>query len=271
MTVDRFPPELTRERVRKQWDAPGGPAGAGSITIARLGGDVTFWGQRGADMSGEQMKSILSREGIDTTCFRAIDGAQSPRCEVFIRPDGERFLFPYAGYGLPTESEWLPLERIESAGVLLLDGRWPQAAVRAAGKARECGIPVVFDLHSTTDYDWELAELATHTISDEEMAGLSGGIDAMLERLGGPGKWPAVTVGARGVIHRGGRFPAFDVKVVDSTGAGDVFHGAFAWALAEGMTELEALPWATAAAALRCSLGDIPNRAQVEHLLEQRV
>ena len=269
MTVDEFPPKLHRERVWKQWEAPGGPAGAASITIARLGGQASFWGQRGGDTAGERMEAILSGEGIDTTYFRAFDGAQSPRCEVFIRPDGERYLFPYSGEGLPTESDWLPLDLVESAGAVLLDGRWPQAAVRLARKARDCGVPVVFDLHSATDYDWELAELATHTIADEEMAEQVGGVESMLARLDGPGKWPAVTVGERGVINRGGSFPAFEVEVLDSTGAGDVFHGAFAWALTQGMSEVEALPWASAAAALRCKLGDVPRLDQVAGLLEE--
>jgi sulfofructose kinase len=76
-----------------------------------------------------------------------------------------------------------------------------------------------------------------------------------------------VTLGASGLVHPGGRLPAFHVEARDTTGAGDIFHGAFALAVAEGRTVGEALVFASAAAAVRCATGRLPARAAVEELL----
>jgi sulfofructose kinase len=79
--------------------------------------------------------------------------------------------------------------------------------------------------------------------------------------------WGAVTLGSAGVIHAGGRVPAFPVAARDTTGAGDVFHGAFALALVEGCSTDAALVFASAAAAARCESGCLPDRATVEGML----
>jgi sulfofructose kinase len=150
-----------------------------------------------------------------------------------------------------------------------MDWRWPEAARLVATAARSAGVPVVLDLDRDVPAAWELAAVATHTIADSTLSEAYGGPARLLDRLTAMGTWAAVTAGREGVIHRGGRVPAFAITVRDSTGAGDVFHAAFALALAEGRSEREAMVFASAAAALRCERGDVPFRAHVAAMLER--
>lgn len=132
-------------------------------------------------------------------------------------------------------------------------------------------IPAVVDLDVNTPGWWELARAATHVIADEEFAQSAGGVEALLDRFEKDGMWGAVTMGERGVVAVGsGRTAAFELPVRDTTGAGDVFHGAFTLALTEGQDEVEALRFASAAAALRCNLAEVPQREDVLRLLEGR-
>jgi len=122
----------------------------------------------------------------------------------------------------------------------------------------------VLDLDHDRPEAWELVPRVSHAVASEELARQLGGVEALLGRIPG---WAAVTLGAEGVRYRGGQIPAFRVEVRDSTGAGDVYHGAFALGLAEGMGEEGALRFAAAVAALHVRDGEPPRRAEVEALL----
>jgi sulfofructose kinase len=248
----------------------GGPGAVGAVAVARMGGQAMLFGRRGDDPVGEQVEARLRAEGIDTSAVRAFPGARTPVSGILIAPDGERHIFPYPGGRLPDDAAWLPLDALESAGAVLVDARWEAGAEKLAGAARRHELPVVLDLDHDTRESWRLATLATHVIVDEELSTACGGADAVLKRVSDLGVWGAVTLGDAGVAFPGGRLPAFRVAAQDTTGAGDVFHGAFALALAEGQDEGYAITFASAAAALRCALGEVPTRRDVIRLLEGR-
>ena len=258
LVVERFPPKQHRETALKRYDALGGPASVGAVAVARLGGTASFWGRRGSDPAGERIAGLLTAYGVDTAGYRAFPGT-SPTCEVFIPPDGERYLFPYLGDGMPPSADWIPDSAIDRADAVLIDGRWPEGGMRVAARAAARGIPIVHDFDQDRPEIWEIAGRSTHAIADEDMAKAVGGTDALLRRIGDLGVWGAVTLGPRGVAYQGGRVPSFPVTVTDSTGAGDVFHGAFALALAQGSGEKEAMRFACAAGALHCHFGRVPN------------
>lgn len=238
----------------------------GAVAVVRLGGSASFWGRRGNDPAGHRIATLLEAQQVDISGYREFPGT-SPTCEVFICPDGERYLFPYLGDGLPSEPAWIPDEVIDRADAILIDGRWPEGGMRVATRAGQRGLPVVHDFDQDRPEIWEIARKATHVIADEDLAITHGGVRALLDKIEALGVWGAVTLGERGVAWRGGQVPAFSVPVVDSTGAGDVFHGAFALAMAQGRSELEAIQFGCAAGALHCKMGRVPNLEEVKQLL----
>lgn len=269
LCVERFPPKQRREPASKRWDALGGPATVGAVAVRRLGGTASFWGRRGDDPPGERITALLLDEGVDVAGYRVFPGT-TPTCEVFIRPDGERFLFPYYGDGMPAQADWIPDTAVDAADAVLVDGRWAEGAVRVAQRAALRDIPVVHDFDQDRPEIWDVARHATHVIADEDLAKAHGGVGSLLAKIERLGVWGAVTLGERGVAFAGGRAPAFPVEVLDSTGAGDVFHGAFALAMAQGRGELDAVRFGCAAGALHCRFGRVPHLAEVDGLLNRR-
>ena len=268
LCVDRFPPKQHRENATKRWDALGGPASVGAVAVVRLGGTASFFSRRGDDLAGQRIEQLLADAGVGTQGYREFPGT-TPTCEVFIEPSGERYLFPYLGDGMPADASWIPDAEIRRADAVLIDGRWPEGGMRVATQARERSIPAVHDLDQDRPEIWEIAKVASHVIADEDLALRCGGVGALLGRIGGYGAWGAVTLGERGVACEGAQVPGFPVTVSDSTGAGDVFHGAFALALAQGRDELDALRFGCAAGALLCKFGRVPFLAEVEELLAE--
>ncbi len=267
--VKVFPPPRRRTRASAYRQDLGGPAAVAALAVCRLGGQAAFLGRRGDDDAGGRIEALLRGAGVETSQFRAFHGATTPVSAVVIAPDGERHIFHHPGDNLPADAGWLDLRILDDARVVLIDGRWPEGAQTVAAAARDRGLPVVLDLDMASANRWDLIGLATHVIADQEVADAHGGAGALIAQIESRGAWGAVTVSDQGVIHRHGHLPAYAVEVRDSTGAGDVFHGAFALALAEGRTELEALPFAAAAGALRCMLAAVPDRAQVERLMRE--
>lgn len=268
--ASRFPPVRARTPVTAYRLDLGGPGAVGAVAVARLGGDAVLFGRRGGDSVGEEVEARLRAEGIDTSALRAFPGASTPVSGILIALGGERHIFPYLGDRLPDDAAWLPFDALESADAVLVDVRWEAGTATLAEAARRRDLPVVLDLDQDTSEGWRLANLATHVIADEELSTACGGVDAVLKRISGLGVWGAVTLGDAGVVFPGGRLPAFRVAARDTTGAGDVFHGAFALALAEGQDEGYAITFASAAAAQRCALGEVPTRRHVIRLLETR-
>jgi len=233
----------------------------------RVGGGASFWSGGGDDLAGERIEQLLSEAGVETSGYRKFPGT-TPTCEVFIEPGGERYLFPYLGDGMPAGADWIPHSAIDLADAVLIDGRWPEGGMRVVTCARERGIPCVHDLDQDRPEIWEIAKVASHVIADEDLALKCGGVEAMLRRIEGFGAWAAVTLGERGVAHSGGRVPPVPVTVTDSTGAGDVFHGAFALAMAQGRSEHYAMRFGCIAGALLCKLGRVPYLSEVAELLD---
>jgi sugar/nucleoside kinase (ribokinase family) len=180
----------------------------------------------------------------------------------------------------------LELERLDEAKCLLVDGMFPRAAVEAAQYARKRGIPVVADLGNVEGRQRELVSLVDFLVTNEDcarrVAGGPTGLDdperaCKLMLAMGP-RAVVATLGARGSVYGEGdrieRQPAFTVPVVDTTGAGDCFHGAFCVGVVRGWGLGETVRFASAAAALKCQrLGGragLPTMTEVEAFLRER-
>lgn len=264
--VEEWPPAGGRTPATAWVEDLGGSGAVAAAAIVRLGGAACFIGRRGDDVAGERAAAFLHAGGVDTRNFITDPSATTAVSSIVVVPGGERFIFAYPGEGLRDDPGWVPVEALDGADAVLVDTRFPRAGAALAAAARTRGIPVVMDLDVDAEERWALAGAATHVIADEDLARRAGGVEPLLARLHAAGVWGAVTLGAGGVVHRHGRVPAFKVRAHDTTGAGDVFHGAFALGLAEGQDPETALTFASAAAALRCAMGDIPDRTAVDRL-----
>lgn len=260
--ADRLPDAgLSKVRARQFVTAGGGMAATAAVTVARLGGTARFWGRAGDDPAGHVMRDELAAEGVDTGGFRLFPEARSSASGVFVDGEGERHIINFRGHGLPDATDWLPLGKIASAAAVLSDPRWPEGTEAAFAAARRAGVPTVLDAEvADADVFERLLPLTDHAIfSEPALAGFAGpDIDTALRRIETHGcRISAVTLGERGVEWREGgeprRLPAFAVAVIDTNGAGDVFHGAYAFAIGSGMKVGEAMAFASAAAALKCA------------------
>ena len=264
-------------------EAGGGPAASAAVTVARLGGSVALWSRVGDDPAGRVILDGLVEEGVDVTCVRRCPGAHSVTASVLVDDAGERSIITHLDPALPADPSWLPLAMLSKAGCVLSDCRWPEAAATVLRTAAVAGIPSVLDADAVPDPARAriLLALATHVIFSAPGLAQATGVATPEEGLRAasafaPG-WLAVTLGAEGALSLEGqharRWPAYPVAVVDTTGAGDVFHGAFALALAEQQPLAEAMRFAAAAAALKCARpggrAGIPARDHLVKLLRE--
>jgi sulfofructose kinase len=280
--VDSWPAYSGKIAAHGFTQSGGGMAANAASAIARLGGEAVFWGPTGEDPVADAIRESLIHEGVDVHGLRRFAGRTSSHSAVIVDQRGERLVVGYRGSALQAPADWLPLEQIRGAAALLADVRWPDGALVALRAARNAGIPAVLDAEIAPVQTIELlAAAANHVIFSER--GLeaccgrdsAAGLRGMLEH---GALMAAVTRGAAGVdwVEASGpgkllHCPAFPVDTVDTLGAGDVFHGAYTLALAEGRLIGEAIRFAAAAAAIKCSRpggrSGTPNRSEVETFL----
>jgi sulfofructose kinase len=283
LAVERLPCGGGKHRARDHVEVGGGQAASGAVTVARLGGRAAWWGRVGDDPLGARILDDLEAEGVDVSGARQVPGAHSQTAFVVVDRAGERQIVSHVDPGLDADPGFLPLDQLDQADVVLVDARWPEGSAAVLQAARAVGLATVLDAEETADNTVsELAPLATHVIfSEPGLEQLTGTGDPAaglrMARELGP-RLVAVTRGAGGCLWLDEGMlrhtPAFEVDVVDTLGAGDVFHGAFALALAEGLLIAAGLRLASAAAALKCTrfggrLG-IPSRGQAEALLREQ-
>ena len=280
-TVERYPEWDEKVGMKRLVRQGGGLIGTASYAIGRLGARVALAGTWGDDEGGAHNRRELSGVGVDLTGVHEIPGTATAFAFCVIEEaTGRRTIFYRHGTAGTYDPAWLDREAIARSGALLVNAAHPQAAEEALRVARAAGVPSVVDAEGrrreedrlVTDCDYlvpsrEFALQSTGE-SDPERAArrlLEGGPRAVVVTLGDQG---SIGVTAEETVHQ----PAFEVPVVDTTGCGDVYHGAFALAVAEGEDLAAAMRSASAVAALKCrELGGragCPTREEVEGLLE---
>ncbi|MDQ0395533.1 PfkB family carbohydrate kinase [Labrys monachus] len=256
----------------------GGLAANAAVAVARLGGEAVLMVRLGDDATGRDIVEGLEAFGVDCALIRRIPGLTSPLSAIFVDAAGERLIVTYTDDALPQEPAWLPEALPDGTDAVMGDIRWEAAALRLFALARQAGCPGVLDVDSAPDSP-ALLQAATHVAyshqAAREMTGREDPAAALAELAAGAPNWQAVTHGPRGTwFTADGRIehiPAFRVEVVDTLAAGDTYHGALALALGEGMGAPEAVRFASAAAAIKCTrfggrLG-IPEREEVDRFL----
>lgn len=240
----------------------GGMAANASVAVARLGGEAHYWGRVGDDTLGDRILAELAREQVDVSVVRRVPDCVSPSAAILIADDGERLLCTYNDPKLGADPSWLPLDQVAGFDAVMADVRWPAGAAAVLDAARSAGKLAIFDGDvGPVDALLDLARRATHVAFSEPGLARATGTAAPGEGLRRMARetraWLGVTLGPEGYLWRDGdnerHVPAPSIKAVDTLGAGDVWHGAFTLALAEGMDITNAARFANVAAALKCT------------------
>jgi sugar/nucleoside kinase (ribokinase family) len=255
------------------------PGVAVSLRAAhRLGCRTRAAGSHGADLLGQLARNALREAGIDVELLRAV-GTSS--CEIVTVAGDGVLRARYPG----DRGEPVPVDvgaTILGASALLIDGSAPADQLRAGEAARAAKIPVIFDVSDLRDGTSELVSVADILIASEraasELAPRGELTDALDEILALGPRAVVITLGEKGAIGRHGeqviRCPAFPAEVLDTYGAGAVFHGAFAAALLSGLPFGRCMELAAAAAALSLRelgpWGALPTRDDVLALVKTR-
>jgi len=285
--VDRYPPADSKVEVRRRQRQCGGLTGTALVAAARLGARCAYVGMLGDDELSRIVLENFAREGIDTAhCVRRPDARPGHSVIIVDLATKTRTIFSHVAGFMGPDPRLPEAGQIRAASVLLVDHHGLEGTIRAARIARAAGVRVVADFERDPGPPFaELLGLVDHLVISERFArALTGRPDApsaaqalwtadreaVVITCGASGCWYLGEEAAKGPHH----CPAFSVEVVDTTGCGDVFHGAYAAALAEWQGLSERVRFASGAAALKAThaggQAGIPGRSVVERFLADR-
>src|ERR1700716_3801914 len=280
--VSGVPARGSKENATHFDEICGGNALNAAIGIVRLGGRASVCGPMGdaREAASRFIFDKLAHEGIETKHIVRMPGLVTPISAVLVDPSGERTIVTFRDPEL-----WkvhLPLTEalLDDCAAILTESRCAEFCTDLCAEARRRGIPVVVDVDRAMSLREGLLNASSHLVFSSEALQSTAGIADDGEALKNIAKltpsFLAGTQGAQGTLWLDEnqtlqRTPAFPVHTVDTLGAGDVFHGAFALAITEKQDIPSALRFASAAAALKCTrFGGAfaaPQRAEVQELL----
>jgi sugar/nucleoside kinase (ribokinase family) len=295
--------ESTSDKTQPRTDTPelhgGGTGGNSAVAISRLNVPVGFIGTVGDDGYGRWSVNNLKAEGVDTSYLQLDDQAFTSIVMAVIRPDGERSLFvwPESG-GAHTKLSpdairadmFQSVSWLHTTGLCLREEPVRTAQIKAMRLAREAGVTVSLDMNlrlETWGWDQSLRETFEKAISFADII-FGSGADEILPYTGEdsiPNAAKKLSASKRTVIARLGsdgalvvgpgevfNYPAFQVEVVDTLGAGDAFNGGFICASLEGQNLLESVCWGNAVAGMKISKKGaraLPSRKDLIQFLDQ--
>ncbi len=259
-------------RIPKLADAPrgaralevlaqgGGVASTAAVCARKLGAEVELWTRVGKDRSGEFVMEEFRGYGLDLSQSRVVEGAETAVSTVLVEEGtGERVFLYRPARGLE-DAEEPDYSRLDRAQCLLVDGRWKDVCEKAVERVRALDIPVVCDVGHLAPHERWITEKSTYPVLARAVAeGYGDGSQSEAARalLAGGALAVVVTLGEEGSVlytpDGEERVSAFRVDVIDTTGAGDVFHGAFAFGVARGLSPRECVLLATGASAMKCT------------------
>ena len=258
-----YPQEDTKQKAVSITQCGGGPCTTGLVAAAKLGAVCAYIGNVSADATGEFLVKDLADYGVDVSMTKAIPNTTGFRSCIWLADDRatrtcvfDRGNVPGATLG---EQE---IAAIRDAQLLMVDGNDLEAAVFAAKIARQSGTTVLYDAGGLYPNVEKLLEQTDILIPSEEFACKHTGESsadraAMILFQQYQPKVVVVTQGKEGGVLYDGthltHYPAFPVDAVDTNGSGDVFHGAFAFALTKGWDYLHCCVFSSAVSALKCT------------------
>ncbi len=259
--LDDLPKEGGKYIAKDYTEVGGGPAATAAVAAAKLGAEVDFIGRVGDDDTGRRLLAELESLGVNTRYTRVVKGARSSQSAVLVDASGERVIANYPSADLPATADWLKEIDFSQWDSVLADVRWHEGAKQAFTLARQQGVPTVLDADVTPQDIAELVALSDHAAFSapglKRLTRIDNPLDALKKAQTLTNGHVYVTQGREGCywLEKGElcHQPGYAVEVVDTTGAGDVFHGALALSLAQQMPSSEAVRFASAVAALKCT------------------
>ena len=280
----RVPARGSKENANHFEEICGGNSLNAAIGIVRLGGRASICGPMGdsGETASRYIVEHLAHEGIDTRHLIHMRGRVTPLSAIMIDPTGERTIITYRDPAL-WEVKLPPAEiLLNDCDAILTESRCAEFCTDLCAEAVRRGIPVIVDVDRAMSLSEGLLTASTHLVFSseplQETAGLGDEGEALKKIAKLTPSFLAATRGPRGTIWLDAQgelqeTAAFPVHTVDTLGAGDIFHGGFALAITEKQALEEALRFASAAAALKCTrFGGAfaaPQRLEVEQLLRQ--
>jgi sulfofructose kinase len=279
IVVPRHPERGSKVESASVSVLPGGQVASAVIACQRWGLRTRYVGKLGDDGAAALHRQEFANAGVETQIVTA-EGCASQQAFILVDPQGERTVLWRREEELALQPSELQREWVVSARALLVDGYDTEAATTAAGWAREAGLPVVADFDDAyPGIEGLIENVDCLIVSRDFPSRLCRETDLrkslpLLQRRFGCGL-TAATLGTDGVLAWDGKqfhyACAYRVPVVDTTGAGDIFHAGFIYGLLQGWPLQRQLDFACAAAALNCTAtgarGGIRPVGEVETLM----
>jgi sulfofructose kinase len=280
ISLSNYPAPGSKIEYHRQTVLPGGQAASTVIACQHWGMRTRYVGTLGDDDAAQIHHQAFARSGVETEIV-TVTGAPSAHSVILVDGAGERTVLAKRDQRLVLKPVDLDREWIVSANALHVDGYDTAAATQAAVWARAAGIPVIADLDEIYPGVEELIENIDYMIVSRDFPGrlmrennLEMALRQMMARFGC--RLAAATLGEEGVLVWDGKQllhrNAYRVPVVDTTGAGDIFHAGFIYGLHRGWPLSKQLDFACAAAALNCSglgaRGNIQTLDAIEDLMK---
>ena len=261
--LNKFPTEDTKQRAESVTEAGGGPCGTGLVAAAKLGASCAYIGNCSDDSAGRFLRGDFEKYGVDTACMTPVKGTNAFCSCIWLSDEtASRTCVFHRGTVPPTAIGEKEKAAIADAEILLVDGNDLDAAVCGAEIAKEQGTMVLYDAGGLYPNVERLLRLTDILIPSEEFAlGHTGEETAeaaakKLFAMYSP-RVVVITQGKKGGILFDGEtvttYPAFSVDAVDSNGSGDVFHGAFAYAVTRGWDYRKCCVFSSAVSAVKCT------------------
>ena len=277
--VPQYPAAGTKVAFHSADVLPGGQVASAIVACQSWGLKTRYVGKVGDDPAAALHRAEFARAGVEAHLLVA-PGCPSQQAFILVDDTGERTVLWKRDERLTLQPEELQRDWIINARALHVDGHDTAAAAVAAGWARAAGVPVVADLDELYPGVEALLKRLDYLIASRDIPGrlmsepdLRKSLPALQQRYGC--RLAAATLGHEGVLAWDGtRFyyaPAYRVEVVDTTGAGDIFHAGFIYGLLQGWPLQRQLEFACAAAALNCTghgaRGGIQPVVNIENLM----
>ena len=257
--LERYPLEDTKEEAKALFIQGGGPVATALVSLSRLGVETEFSGVVSNDDAGRLIIKGLEDEGVGTRSVKVRKGGASQTAFIVVNgKTGSRTILWKRPTVRPLKATEVSAAFLKGADCLLLDGLMKDASLKAASIARRFNIPVVLDAGKVRDGMLDLARLSDYIVASEEFARdlKQSPREALLSLSASNPKAVTVTLGKKGsVTWQDGKIfsqKAFRIKAVDTTGAGDVFHGGYIYGVLQKWDIRKTVEFASAFAALKC-------------------